>query len=147
MNSKTKNTNNNNMCNICKETSGEKKCSCSLKTCNECNNKWRKQQQRTGVTPSCPGCRKPKPKRNNNAQRFPYSQLYAQIAAEARAAAAERRRRSAAPSPEPRLHSGGLVRKTGSHRLLKGEIVLSRAQRRGMTHAQIVKILKSIRKM
>ncbi len=40
------------------------------------------------------------------------------------------------------MHTGGLVRKTGPHRLLKGEIVLSRAQRQGFTHGQIVKILK-----
>jgi len=38
-------------------------------------------------------------------------------------------------------HTGGLVRKTGSYRLLKNEIVLSRAQRKGFTHGQIVKIL------
>ena len=58
-----------------------------------------------------------------------------------------RGRRSGAPSPEPRpMHTGGLVRKTGPHRLLKDEIVLSRAQRRGLTHGQIVKILKSYRK-
>ena len=49
-------------------------------------------------------------------------------------------------SPAPRaMHSGGLVRKTGPHRLLKGEIVLSRSQRQGLTHGQIVKILKSYR--
>ena len=48
---------------------------------------------------------------------------------------------------EPRqMHTGGLVRKTGPHRLLKDEIVLSRAQRRGLTHGQIVKILKSYKK-
>ena len=45
----------------------------------------------------------------------------------------------------PSLHTGGLVRKTGPHRLLKNEIVLSRAQRKGLTHGQIVKILKSYR--
>ena len=39
------------------------------------------------------------------------------------------------------MHTGGLVRKTGPHRLLKNEIVLSRSQRRGFTHGQIVKIL------
>ena len=57
-----------------------------------------------------------------------------------------RGRRSGAPSPEPRMHTGGLVRKTGSHRLLKGEIVLSRAHRKGLTHGQIVKILKAYKK-
>ena len=59
-----------------------------------------------------------------------------------------RGRRSAAPSPEsPRpMHTGGLVRKTGVHRLLKDEIVLSRAQRNGFTHGQIVKILKAYKK-
>jgi len=58
-----------------------------------------------------------------------------------------RSRRSGTPSPEPRqMHTGGLVRKTGPHRLLKDEIVLSRAQRRGLTHGQIVKILKSYKK-
>lgn len=41
------------------------------------------------------------------------------------------------------MHVGGLVRKTGPHRLLKGEIVLSRSQRQGFTHAQILKILAS----
>ena len=61
-----------------------------------------------------------------------------------------RARRSRAPSPEsnnnmPSLHTGGLVRKTAPHRLLKNEIVLSRAQRKGFTHGQIVKILKSYR--
>lgn len=58
-----------------------------------------------------------------------------------------RGRRSGAPSPEPRpMHTGGLVRKTGPHRLLKDEIVLSRAQRKGLTHGQIVKILKAYKK-
>jgi len=58
-----------------------------------------------------------------------------------------RGRRSGSPSPEPRqMHTGGLVRKTGPHRLLKDEIVLSRAQRKGFTHGQIVKILKSYKK-
>ena len=62
-----------------------------------------------------------------------------------------RPRRSRAPSPEannnmPSLHTGGLVRKTAPHRLLKDEIVLSRAQRKGLTHGQIVKILKSYKK-
>lgn len=48
---------------------------------------------------------------------------------------------------EPRqMHTGGLVRKTGPHRLLKDEIVLSRAQRGGLTHGQIVKILKAYKK-
>jgi len=61
-----------------------------------------------------------------------------------------RARRSRAPSPEsnnnmPSLHTGGLVRKTAPHRLLKNEIVLSRAQRKGFTHGQIVKILRSYR--
>ena len=40
------------------------------------------------------------------------------------------------------MHTGGLIRKSGPHRLLKGEIVLSKAQRQGFTHGQIVKILK-----
>ena len=45
-------------------------------------------------------------------------------------------------SKQPRaMHTGGLVRKSAVHRLLKGEIVLSRAQRQGLTHGQIVKIL------
>ena len=43
----------------------------------------------------------------------------------------------------PTMHTGGLVRKTAPHRLLKGEVVLSRGQRRGLTHGQIVKILKA----
>ena len=43
-------------------------------------------------------------------------------------------------------HTGGLVRKTCSYRLLKGEIVLSRAQRKGFTHAQIVRILDKARR-
>ena len=46
----------------------------------------------------------------------------------------------------PQMHTGGLVRKTGPHRLLKDEIVLSRAQRKGLTHGQIVKILKAYKK-
>ena len=46
----------------------------------------------------------------------------------------------------PSLHTGGLVRKTAPHRLLKDEIVLSRAQRKGLTHGQIVKILKAYKK-
>ena len=45
------------------------------------------------------------------------------------------------PPPLRSMHTGGLVRKTATHRLLKGEIVLSRAQRQGLTHGQIVKIL------
>ena len=42
----------------------------------------------------------------------------------------------------PRMHSGGLVRSTKSYRLLKGEIVLSRGQRKGLTHGQIVKLIE-----
>jgi len=42
----------------------------------------------------------------------------------------------------PKKHSGGLVRSTKSYRLLKGEIVLSRGQRKGMTHGQIVKLIE-----
>ena len=50
-------------------------------------------------------------------------------------------------APLPRqMHTGGLVRKTAPHRLLKDEIVLSRAQRKGLTHGQIVKILKAYKK-
>lgn len=44
------------------------------------------------------------------------------------------------------MHSGGLVRKTGPHRLLGGEIVLSRSQRQGLTHGQILKILDAHRR-
>ena len=44
------------------------------------------------------------------------------------------------------MHSGGLVRSTKSFRLLKNEIVLSRAQRKGFTHGQIVKILAKYRR-
>lgn len=44
------------------------------------------------------------------------------------------------------MHVGGLVRKTGAHRLLKGEIVLSRSQRRGLTHGQILKLLDAYRR-
>jgi len=43
------------------------------------------------------------------------------------------------------MHSGGLVRKSGPHRLLKGEIVLSRSQRQGFTHGQILKILSLLK--
>jgi len=48
-------------------------------------------------------------------------------------------------SRAPTRHTGGLIHKTGPHRLLKGEIVLSRAQRKGFTHGQIVKILAKYR--
>ena len=61
--------------------------------------------------------------------------------ASVRRLAAAHAARRAADAPRA-MHTGGLVRKTGSHRLLKGEIVLSRAQRQGLTHGQIVKILK-----
>ena len=44
------------------------------------------------------------------------------------------------------MHVGGLVRKTSPHRLLKGEIVLSRSQCRGLTHGQILKILDAYRR-
>jgi len=42
----------------------------------------------------------------------------------------------------PQKHSGGLIRSTRSYRLLKGEIVLSRGQRKGLTHGQIVKLIE-----
>jgi len=62
--------------------------------------------------------------------------------ARVRRLAAAHAQRSTAPRA---MHSGGLIRKTGPHRLLEGEIVLSRSQRQGLTHGQIVKILKSYR--
>ena len=43
--------------------------------------------------------------------------------------------------PRKKFHEGGLVRTTGEYKLLKGEIVISRGQRKNMTHGQIVKLI------
>ena len=45
------------------------------------------------------------------------------------------------PRRRTKFHEGGLVRTTGEYKLLKGEIVISRGQRKNMTHGQIVKLI------
>tara|TARA_Y100001936_G_scaffold220891_2_gene235423 strand:+ start:3516 stop:4127 length:612 start_codon:yes stop_codon:yes gene_type:complete len=44
------------------------------------------------------------------------------------------------------MHSGGLIRSTGEYRLLSGEIILSREQKKGLTHGQIVKLIEKYHK-
>ncbi len=44
------------------------------------------------------------------------------------------------------MHSGGLIRSTGEYRLLSGEIILSREQKKGLTHGQIVKLIEEYHK-
>jgi hypothetical protein len=124
--------NNNKNCQICMTSNGtpRSRCktqACNSKTCNTCHN----QVMASGKNEApCPWCRAPL-----------RTKLETSLARVRRLAAAHAQR-STAPRA---MHSGGLIRKTGPHRLLEGEIVLSRSQRQGLTHGQIVKILKSYR--
>lgn len=124
--------NNNKNCQICMTSNGtsRSRCktqACSSKTCNTCHNR----VMTSGANEApCPWCRAPL-----------RTKLETTMARVRRLATAHAARREAAAAGRS-MHTGGLVRKTATHRLLKGEIVLSRAQRQGFTHAQIVKILK-----
>ena len=133
-----------------------RRCSCpnqANKICKKCHNIWTRRNMKL------PCCRRPPPRERLRPSPLLHGSWIrrstpspSSSSPSSTAGNSNRGRRSGAPSPPwsnnnmPSRHTGGLIRKTGPHRLLKDEIVLSRAQRKGFTHGQIVKILKSYKK-